>query len=700
MKSLFFFILLTLHALAAEFPDGAWNGKPLDRATLENAAAEGNRDAMAELAYCSQHTLLGIPYDSGKIISFSDLAARNGSALAMTVFAEVLIHGYGFPLDQERGLALLRKASDIGHPHAMALLADYMFVASHPRTQCGGIVLAGIEPDQAAAMDLLTKAEAAGTLFTDAVRYRIHRYGLGVPEDVEKGFGHMIRYVETSASPEFAGLLFNLAHVRGSNYADYIPEATRPKQEAIARAGAALGNPHAIRRVGSVEKITGNANIGVPMVIRSLNNGVVGALSTVPRWTRYYDYDSRAKAYTVTGDIEDVFKMCAEAYERGYDRSNVFIGGFYASGLSRSFKKNGEPALYDEAVGVYRDLLINLPDYNDIYNGFAFHLFTKKAEGEEAKRIFERCTALWTYRATQDKYAAHWLAWILRTREVYGGKFINYPQAVAAIRYASTRNQGAYKAGEEKWLGQILPRMSAAQKEEAERLVEDGFPHALKYRKAAFETLQNAGDIPAGTTFEEDGGASLAPTPSDLMLCAADATLDKEALLRNFLTGEKLPVGSQLLLTEMLLSPAEGLRKTIEPYSKDFPAETERVLAIIGEETAIMKEAEPVGAGLGWYLIYENGELTSIPFVNRLTKGSPAALGGLLLADAIEGCNGVSLRSEDSRNRFVRLLRLWPTHLPLELSVRRSEAQPSPAHDNRPKRVNKELTISDQADLD
>ena len=62
MRFLLAFLFLISPILAAEFPDGAWNGKFWDREKLIAGAENGDADAMAEWAFCSEGTLLKIAY--------------------------------------------------------------------------------------------------------------------------------------------------------------------------------------------------------------------------------------------------------------------------------------------------------------------------------------------------------------------------------------------------------------------------------------------------------------------------------------------------------------------------------------------------------------------------------------------------------------------------------------------------------------
>jgi len=691
------FAFLTLPILAAEFPDGAWNGKLWDKEKLIEAAESGDKDAMAEFAYCSQMSLLGIPYDPGKIAGYSDIASRGGSTLGMVVFAEVLSHGYGFIMDQKRGLELLRKASDAGHPHAMALLADYTLTASFPTIDCGGTFLPWIEPDVLGAMKLLTNAEAGGAIHGLFVRYRIARHGLGAPVNMESATRLLIQYVEESNSAEYAGLLRHAINRPLRGITELIPKEAREKHEARLNEAAALGNPEALYRTGWAETVDANSNIGVPTTIRSANLGAVRALYSMTSWTRWGIYDSRIGAYSIAGDITTVRTMANALYVNGFGLLDNFIAINHAAYLrEKDVKESGETRLDDKAIKIYRGIIAREPDSDEAYMELSLHFFYVKADGEAAKELSKRWAALYAYRVSSSDYALHCLAWFMRDREILGGKFRAPVRAVAALEYAVTQSNGHWLATQKEWLDAERGTLTDAQKDEVRKLIDEGYPHAPKFRREAFEILKKAGDIPADSKFEAFYQAS----PPQMMLCVAETIPETQKLIADFLDG-KSPKGDDVkALTALLLSPTADLKKLLQKQDGDHAGKATHALEIIEGETAIMKKAEPVGIGVGWYLIYEKGETTAIPLVNRLEKGSPAAQAGLFFADVIESCNGVSLKGADARNRFVRLLRLWPKDLPLELDIRRSTVQPTKMDYASPKTVELTITLNQDATLD
>ncbi len=110
--------------------------------------------------------------------------------------------------------------------------------------------------------------------------------------------------------------------------------------------------------------------------------------------------------------------------------------------------------------------------------------------------------------------------------------------------------------------------------------------------------------------------------------------------------------------------------------SGDLQKKGETILEEISTPATEDEGKNRLGSAVGWFTKFKGEELTSYPILSLVHKGSPAAKGKLKLGDVIVKAEGVSLDGAESRNRFVNLLKVWPTASPLALDLLRNNKQP------------------------
>lgn len=150
---------------------------------------------------------------------------------------------------------------------------------------------------------------------------------------------------------------------------------------------------------------------------------------------------------------------------------------------------------------------------------------------------------------------------------------------------------------------------------------------------------------------------------------------EREEMLEKLLLGEVFEESERQALASVLLMDA-----------KDFQEVFEKVEAKIGQNEKSQKVREVIetlsepdrgdnrlGAAMGWWIEEKDGLNTSLPFIYHLNKDGFAAKNGLGKQDIIQACQGLPLYSTESRNNFMRLVRLWPKNLALDLNIQREE---------------------------
>ncbi|MEO1856992.1 MAG: hypothetical protein ABGY95_06455 [Rubritalea sp.] len=97
------------------------------------------------------------------------------------------------------------------------------------------------------------------------------------------------------------------------------------------------------------------------------------------------------------------------------------------------------------------------------------------------------------YHSNHKTYSSHWIAssYLYFTIPAV----VDLPKGVAAARHALKSSSGAYKKRQQQLLSQALKKMTPEQKIEADKLTEENYPEASKFRKEAFTKLKELGDI-------------------------------------------------------------------------------------------------------------------------------------------------------------------------------------------------------------
>lgn len=164
------------------------------------------------------------------------------------------------------------------------------------------------------------------------------------------------------------------------------------------------------------------------------------------------------------------------------------------------------------------------------------------------------------------------------------------------------------------------------------------------------------------------------------VILAGPTTADQDqitSLSQALLSGQTLTADQQKQLAILSFSQLDALKApllSVKLTGSDKEAElAHKALTRLKKATLHQDKDSIHGATIGWYLLFDQGKLTSVPLITKIKKGSAAENAGLLAADIIDSAAGLSLRGENSRNKLVQLLAQWPQSTPLTLQIRRSK---------------------------
>ena len=638
-------------------------------------------------------------YDPGKFITYAKFASDAGSMLGKTIYGRHLMEGQLLPRDEKRGLALLEEAVAAGHSHAVNHLADLMLIAASDG-DTHGVRYALVKPDREEALKLLSSVKDKGALTTIVMRGIVKRYGWDGPEDFNGFVRDSIEYVELSDSAEYSNLLHvfgtrrNFREVRGLFTPEQIEKYRTRRKEAME-----LGDPDSLNWIAGDHIFYMRPNIGVPSLLRSCNLGSHrGIFYAVSLMRRGMESDNDG-VFDLSGERDSAHAAAIDMYESGRSTRDFGIMASYAYAISKierdaPRKVKGE----GKAIPVMRDIIALYPGDKFHYHNLAYHLITLSKGGDNERQAYDRVCAIFCYWSEADATSLHYLHWYHRPDYVFGGKFFDPVKSIAVGWEAVKRNTGKKKADSQKFVAQVEKDLTDEQREAAKKLSEDGYPTAKKYRMEAFEFLKASGDIPKDAVFDDRSGASLAAPATTAMLCKADAAPTSESVLEQYLDGEPLDQPQLDILTSLLLGDEDSLRELLAQQKDERKEPAETMIEVLENVTDHSWTTEASGAGFGWYLLIRDKKFTSIPLVSIVEKGSAGEKAGLKVADVVDRCNGIELKNEDSRNRFVRLLRLWPIGTPITLDVRRSNKPIVKDIDTSFKGVKKTVTFIPRTD--
>ncbi|MEM9480003.1 MAG: PDZ domain-containing protein [Verrucomicrobiota bacterium] len=700
MKTLLFLVFGVAGVVAAEFRDGHWNGKPWEMQTLMASVEKGDPDALAEWAYCAANVGERLSFDRELVHDRSKTAAEAGSALGKLQYAICVERGIGTASDFQLSAKLLSEAAETGHPCALIALAVRKLEA-HDRQRD----YLGFEPDEEGGRQCLEEAIASG--FYEAK----HWSGRDLLEGYsgKKNYKKAARLAKESfletGSLRSAAWMYKAEHLLSRNEIDeFLEDDVVEKAGERLRSAAALGTPYA-KYVMGWEGVKGEKpHEAIPAFIESVNNKEPQSFWTATYIMLQGRFNKYVDSTVCSGNYDSIYKAAKEAYLRNHRANdNTRIVLYYAYGVI----KKGTPEEKLEVATALRALIRDHREYPYSYTGLGYY-YLKSSEGDhpEAAEHFRRCVALGTFRSDSPNgslaLAAYLGEWSLE-------KFRDYPKAYAAAMWAEELNRNAgCKQHARKIARHAWEAMDEGERLKAKQLVDEQYPYKRSYREEAFKYLKDVGDIEKFLPFYENSGEEeeddphfgfLAPEEPAAVVRVVDnavfnfrprpwgnlhfvmAEVAGESIsdsqrksVRQLLAGEILNDFYKEVFTRMVFRNVPRLKVILGRERNEATKDkVDFILKALDAKPEIDQGDNLLGAGFGWYLIYDKAGMQAMPLVNRLIKGGVAEKAGVRKADAIVMVNGVSTRGPNARNQFVRFLSIWPEGESMELVIGRNK---------------------------
>ena len=666
------FVAVSMAISAQEFPDGIWNGKPWSKEELTEGVKRNDPDALAEWVDCADFAELSIPCDREALFKYATQAAEQGSILGKLKVGEALIAGYGTKPDRLKGLEIITEASEAGHPAATSSLATYRLSRSFK--------------DFDKALALLETIKDQPLRYADYNQYLVYRNGAHGFVDREDALKALVRSFEKTKDIRSATKIYYEVFSKKGGAGILTDELAQQARERLQEA-VDLHHDLACYGLGYHLIKSENPNQGVPLMLEAAAQGSYRAVYTITHFCRSPEYKGDFGGYTVAGDQQSAFNGAAYLYRNNFNRDNMVIARSYADYLTQEkHRKKSPTTLDDEAVKVYRRIIAENRSDNRNYMSLASYIaladYGKKGNNPEAT---EHARNILIYRSEADSIASHWLSrgYSMNSNR----KRKDYAKGYAALTYALTKSRNDFRKVQKDWMKHTEEKMSPEQKEEAERLIKDGFPYARKYREAAFEYLKEKGDIPNNWVFDDDlpkeeNEEAFVPAPGALgplfalmtqapFLALSYDSDDSLQLLSKLAEGGKFSEEELPRLTELLLSEDTVLLEKAEKLSPEFRL---KISTAIENQNQLVRKGTALGERIAWFIYCDlDGNCTSRPVLPNLSSSSIAQASGLQSGDIFQSLYGIDLKSNFSRNRFVRLLALWPKEEKLKLVVLRAK---------------------------
>lgn len=460
---------------AAEISDGTWNGKSWERSKLDAGIAQGDSEALAEWAYCSRVGWLGVTYDEVQIFDRAREAAKAGNAYGMAILSRCYLIGMGTKKRPELGLKFARASAAAGHPLGLKNLAN-----------CHYEGLGGVPVDLEKATELTDEAISKGCVIA-AQNRAMHFYkGLfGTQKDEEKGWRMILDNFRDSQSYLAATQIASAIH--NDPQGKRVPLDLQPKVIERIRAAYECGVPKSGSILGRHLCLAGDGNQGIPMIIE--------ACESSDPWTHELAIDFSRGTWLSenAGSVSDystIFRLAREAVTLGSD--STFAIRWAAD--SYLFKWNKEPISPEKAEPFV--LKLARRGHSESHQKLG-RLYLAKLPNKI--RDERRGVAHLVYASTSSTLALHHLAEVFVLGHTDTPDFV---RGFAAATATVERSKGIPQDKARRLLEKARDKLTKEQLIEAEKLIEAGYPTADEFRRPAFITLEEYGDLPDGAEFK------------------------------------------------------------------------------------------------------------------------------------------------------------------------------------------------------
>lgn len=675
MRFLFLTLLLLL-PLHAAFPDGKWNGKPWDKATLEAEVLKENPDALAEWAYCSFHCYVDIPYDLETAKKRAAQAAEKGSVFGKALTAYLTLDSLEpFPVKTENALPLIKEASDAGHPWALYLLTE---------AEIRGQLLPRVTEGR---VEILKKLAEQGVI--DAADFLGEIYAKGTLGVIDTEEAHRL----------WSDLLLNHRHpkVIYRFHALEVPEGRFPVMEdrlsekiiektaEFALEKTALGEPdifflhhYRLLREGT------DPHRAVAGIMRAANAGSRRAMDFCTSWGRFYIGKDPGGRRFLAGDLYSNNELTLTLARSGSAWDSTLSRASYQL-FERKDKSLELTEGQMEGLGYIFGLLAEDHNSSDFYQSLAYNYDDKYSQTKPNAKWLEASLLVFSYNAPFARYSRYRMVCYLCDERLPTHDPVKGYVAAEWLVPKTHRVRIEEVTG---MRDKMRAKLTEEQLAEAAELKKRGYPHSVEFTREFYMELQEKNLIPETLPMREPLEAPeeprdevrLKPLPNPALLALllrphplhallkADAPSDEE-LLNHLLGEEVIPEPIRPHLVKLITGDLEKLQKLL--LSVEEPARKKRAAEILSRlKTETAPVVNPLGLYLGWYFFVDLPDFNTLALVWEVEPDSPAAKAGFIPEDAIEKCEGIPMNTgPDSRNQVTRLILAWPPHTPLTFTV-------------------------------
>lgn len=465
------FGVLVVAALLAALPGDLraqlWKGQVGDLIDLERRARRGDPEAMAELAWHLVEGQGGRKFVASEIHGWFEKAARAGSVLGKAGLSRCLTDGIGAPADYSRAWDLARDAADEKHPEGLKQAGRLLY---------DGL---GVRADREEGLDLTRQAALEGGSVAAKVNLVVfsHRTGEG-PLGRERCAEIAL---ETGSLAAARNALFDYVFTRGDS--DRFEQAMKVIDLVAER--ARLEHPTALVTLAFVRSCQGADDEAAMLELRAAATGVQeGLRKVVDNLARS---GNQAGAYPATPKFFTrplhLRRFEWQDYRQG-ERSGWLAGRIARSLLQPLDDRQPDPAM---ALRVLRE---GLPDpEKSLHVELAQQLLLQQRELGKSLMPGHLAVAHCVYASDKKPSVVGFVAHLLSGEQA--GVEPDLAKAYAAARRAT---DGHWP---EERVSRLGAKLSPEQMQEAESLIESGYPTAERFIEEAKQVLEQAGELPA-----------------------------------------------------------------------------------------------------------------------------------------------------------------------------------------------------------
>ena len=470
-----FSICLAIFSFAEEISDGLWNGKPWEKAELEEAVAFGDAQALAEWAYWSRVAWGGVKPDQKKLFLYATRSAALGNPMGQAILARCYLEGEGVAKDEEGGLKLAHQAAEAGHPLGLKNLANCHF---------GG--QAGLEIDLKKGNGFEQEAMDGGCVIARENCVRRIFYGFdGHVRNKKSAFQMAIPILMEKHSNVAAEFILQYAGERA--FQNPAQEELIKKAEERLMMGVKVKHLNSMVALGRYYSQVGRADEGMPLILEAAQNPHFFA-STVAHDFAIGEYNLR-RAGTI-GETPTIYRLARESYSKGNRHFRVLD----SVAKSYLYPWENHEVQPEKAKPIIDALAETQSAPAHVLYGVFFCM-------QKNNRYFDRKRghAHFFYSASKRGGALYGLVQDLAPSDALekGDIVSAYAANYAAIR----RNQGSDRSKLMALQKRIEKLLSPEQMKEAKDLIKRGYPLKEEFQKAAIETLKEYGDLPPDAAY-------------------------------------------------------------------------------------------------------------------------------------------------------------------------------------------------------